>query len=371
MNHAASSTFTDHLGKQLRNIHSDLKIWLPNINRISVALYDPDTGILKTFINSTDDGSPLDHYEIELTKVESLKAMAERGVSRTINDMTVLAKGNSVHTRKIMKKGYLSSHTAPIMHNGVFHGFVFFNASVKNYFSKAVAQNIGVYAQLVGMLCLSEISTIRTLQAAVRTVRDLGEYRDEETGGHLNRMAHFARMIAKELADSHGLDDEFIEFVHLFAPLHDIGKIALPDEILLKKGPFTPKERAVMQTHVVKGAEMIDKVIVGFRMETLPKISMLKNVVLCHHEAMDGTGYPRGLGGQEIPLEGRITAVADVFDALTSVRPYKKAWTNDEAFAFLKEKSATMFDPGCVNALLGRREDIEKIQQRFHEEIFS
>lgn len=360
----------DLLNARLTDIHNEVKEWLPSINRISVALYDPDTDVIKTFINSTDGGSPLDHYEAELAKVSSLRELAARRAPRTINDMTVLAKGDSEHTRKILDKGYLSSHTVPIVHNEEFHGFVFFNASERDYFTDAAVHNIGVYAQLVGLLCITEFNAIRTLQAAVKTAREITSYRDEETGSHLIRMANFSRVIALEMADSHDLSDEFIEFLFHFAPLHDIGKIAIPDGILLKEGKLTDDERAIMQTHVPKGVEIVEKLIGGFKMETLPKIDMLKNIVLCHHEAMNGSGYPQGLQGDAIPLEARIVAVADVFDALTSARPYKQAWNNDETFAFLKDKISTIFDAECVAALIRQRDRVEEIQKRFHEDIF-
>ena len=360
----------DKLSERLKDLHDDVKGWLPSVNRISVALYDPQTDVVKTFINSSDDGSPLDHYEAQLNTVRSLKDIASGRTPRTINDMTVLAKGDSEHTRKILEKGYLSSHTVPIVHNDEFHGFVFFNASETDYFTDAAVHKIGVYAQLVGLLCITEFSAIRTLQAAVKTAREISQYRDEETGFHLIRMSNFSRVIALGMAESHGLSDEFIEFLFHFSPLHDIGKIAIPDDILLKDGPLTDEERATMQTHVGKGVEIVDKLVSGFKMETLPKIDMLRNIVLCHHEAMNGSGYPQALQGDAIPLEARIVAVADVFDALTSARPYKQAWSNDETFAFLKDKSPHIFDAQCVATLLRQRDRVEDIQKRFHEDVF-
>ena len=125
-----------------------------------------------------------------------------------------------------------------------------------------------------------------------------------------------------------------------------------------------------MQTHVAKGMEIVGKLISGFKMENMPKISMLQNIVWCHHEAIDGSGYPQGLKGDEIPLEARIVSVADVFDALTSARPYKQAWSNDEAMAFLKSKSPAKFDLQCVTALANKLTRVEEIQKRFHEDMF-
>ncbi|MCW8917045.1 MAG: HD domain-containing protein [Magnetovibrio sp.] len=359
----------DSFNRKLSELHDEVKGWLPSINRIAVALYDRGTGVLKTFIHSSDDGSPLDHYQAKLAKVKSLQDIADSQKPRVINDLTVLKDSKSIHTRKIVQQDYKSSFTSPIIHNGEFFGFVFFNASEVGYFTDSAVHNLSVYAQLIGLLCITEFNAIRTLQAAVKTAREISQYRDEETGFHLMRMSNFSRLIALDLADEKNLSDEFIEYMFHFASLHDIGKIAIPDQILLKAGPFSDEERAIMKTHVEKGIEIISKMVDGFQMEHLPKISMLKNIVQCHHEAMDGSGYPQGLKGKDIPLEARIVSVADVFDALTSERPYKKAWTNEEAFTFLDEKTPNVFDLDCVNALKRQRDQVEEIQQRFHEDI--
>jgi len=361
---------TDLLSDRLTVIHDEIKGWLANINRISVAMHDPDTDVLKTFINSTDDGTPLEHYQAELSKVASLHELVAQRTPRVINDMTVMAQGNSEHTSKILAKGYLSSLTVPIVHNDQFHGFVFFNASVRDYFTQTTVHKLGVYAQLIGLLCINEFNAIQTLRAAVKTAREISHFRDEETGGHLSRMSNFSRLIALDLAPSHNLTDEFIEFLFHFSPLHDIGKIAIPDYILLKEGPLTDDERTIMRSHVSKGGEIVDKLISGFKMESMPKIDMLKNIVLAHHESVDGSGYPLGLCADEIPLEARIVSVADVFDALTSARPYKKAWSNDEAFAFLHDKTPDIFDSACVAALVHQRDRVEAIQKKFYEDTF-
>ncbi len=235
----------DRLNTRLSEIHEEVKGWLPSINRIAVALYDQSTGVLKTFINSSDGGSPLDHYQAKLANVKSLQEIADSQKPRIINDLTVLQAGKAVHTQKILGKNeYKSSYTTPIIHNGGFYGFVFFNASEIEYFTETAVHNLGVYAQLVGLLCITEFNAIRTLQAAVKTAREISQYRDEETGFHLIRMSNFSRLIAMELADDKNLSDEFVEYIFHFAPLHDIGKIAIPDHILLKEARFSDEERA-------------------------------------------------------------------------------------------------------------------------------
>ena len=214
------------------------------------------------------------------------------------------------------------------------------------------------------------MTAIRTLQASVRTAADIVHHRDVDTGAHLDRMANFSRLIAQEIATRHRLTDELIEHIFLFAPLHDIGKIAIPDEILRKPGTLTEVERELMRSHTAKGREIIDVMLYNFGLDGLEHIDMLRNIALYHHEAMNGSGYPKDLSGNEIPIEARIIAVADIFDALTSRRSYKQAWSNDDAFATLRKMAGTQIDQDCVEALIARRAEVEQIQIRFKEDPY-
>ena len=161
------------------------------------------------------------------------------------------------------------------------------------------------------------------------------EYKDNETGNHILRMSQYARFLAKAA----GLADEQCDLILLAAPMHDIGKIGIPDNILLKQGKLDPDEWKVMQTHVEIGGKLLSG------NDEIPLMKMAKNIALSHHERWDGNGYPNGLSGEEIPLEGRICAISDVFDALTSERLYKEAWPVEKALAFILEGSGKHFDP--------------------------
>ena len=194
--------------------------------------------------------------------------------------------------------------------------------------------------------------------------------RDPETGSHLDRMSRYSRLIAQALAEKYELDDTYIEHIFMFSPLHDVGKIAIPDTILLKPGPLDEKERKIMNNHTSIGRAMIDGIVANFGLDCIEQIDVLKNIAEFHHEAMNGSGYPSGIKGVEIPLEARIVAVADIFDALTSIRPYKKAWSNDEAFNLLKQLAGEKLDSDCVNALINNRVEIERIQQQFQENFY-
>lgn len=167
------------------------------------------------------------------------------------------------------------------------------------------------------------------------------EYRDPETGAHVLRMAHYSRLIAENLM----LTDEQCETLFHAAPMHDIGKVATPDHILLKPGSLDAQELVIMRQHASIGYEIL-------RDSASPFLQMAAVIAVSHHEKFDGTGYPAGLSGEAIPLVGRIVAVADVFDALTSVRPYKAAWPIEQARAYLEDNAGKHFDPQCVAAFL-------------------
>ena len=206
------------------------------------------------------------------------------------------------------------------------------------------------------------------LRSAVSLAAELTRFRDAETGMHLERVSHYARLIARTLSSAEGLDDEFIDDLSALAPAHDIGKVAIPDHILLKQGVFTPAEFEIMKGHVTSGIAVVEELIRDFDLAGSANVSMLRNIVRSHHEALDGSGYPDGLKAGEIPLEARIVAVADVFDALTSDRPYKRTWSLEEAFGFLAERKGTKFDAACVSVFEAHAPEVESIRQRFTEQ---
>jgi len=189
----------------------------------------------------------------------------------------------------------------------------------------------------------------------IDVIRRLGyaaEYRDTETGQHILRMSRYAAALAKEL----GMSDDECELVLTTSPLHDVGKIAIPDRILLKPGPLSPEEWEVMKTHAEIGARLLSDGNSTF-------LGMAETIARTHHERWDGTGYPHGLSGEKIPLVGRICAVCDVFDALTSERPYKKAWTFEDALKEIKRLRGAYFDPKVVDAFFAILPQIKAIAQ--------
>lgn len=176
------------------------------------------------------------------------------------------------------------------------------------------------------------------------------EYRDAGTSAYLERLAQVAALIAEQM----GLSEDEVRVIELAAPLHDIGKIAIPDAVLLKPGKLTEEEMAIMRRHPRIGYELL-------RGSQNRFIQVAALIALRHHERYDGSGYPDGLVGEAIPLEARIVAVADVFDALLSPRPYKTAWTMDAALAYLYAQRGRLFDPRCVDGLMRGHKRLRQI----------
>lgn len=217
----------------------------------------------------------------------------------------------------------------------------------------------------------SELLASRT--ELIHCLARLAEYRDNETGRHVIRVGRYAGLLAKQM----GLDNDLCELIEHAAPLHDIGKIGIPDSILLKDGKLTPEEYEIMQRHVALGKRAFEPMsnheMRAFRSHTVlgemminvsesPLLSMAAEIALTHHERWDGAGYPIGLAGEEIPISGRIVAVADVFDALSNKRPYKPAFPIDKCFAILDEEAGKHFDPKVIRAFKEIRDEVVQVR---------
>jgi len=232
-----------------------------------------------------------------------------------------------------------------------------FEAGAVDYITKPVSPPI-VRARVRTHLSLVRMEELRASRLEI--VQRLGlaaEYKDNETGLHVIRMSHFARILGLAAGMTEAEADDLLHA----APMHDVGKIGIPDRVLLKPGPLDADEWQIMQGHALIGAEIIGQHDHGV-------LALARNIALTHHEKWDGSGYPNGLAGAAIPLEGRICAIADVFDALTSVRPYKKAWTEQEALEFLVKQKGRHFDPVLVDLFLEQMPAIRAIRTRWAEQ---
>ncbi|KAB0300923.1 two-component system response regulator [Vibrio fortis] len=224
-----------------------------------------------------------------------------------------------------------------------------------------VKTHIALYDQQRALFSQVKEKTREINLGKLETLNILGraaEFKDNETGMHVMRMSHYCEVLAKAL----GMTDEDAETLRDAAPMHDIGKIGIPDSVLLKPGKLDADEWTTMQKHVEYGVEILG------RQSDSKLMQMAIQVAQYHHEKWDGTGYPNQISGEEIPLVGRIAAVADVFDALTVERPYKRAWSVDEALNLFKEQKGKHFDPRIVELLFENLPEILAIKERFKDE---
>ena len=307
----------------------------------------------QTFPLYSDNKSDLILLDINMPKMDGYEVM--KHLCENLDDLPPILVLTAQHTQEFRQRaldnGALDYVTKP------------FNAEellsrVHNLLAVEMASK---YTKLQNEI-LEEKVAARTQElhdTRLQVVRRLGlaaEYRDNETGLHIIRMSKIAVVIAEAI----GMNAEECDLLLNAAPMHDIGKIGIADEILLKPGKFEPDEWAIMQTHAQIGADILS----GDDSELM---KMAHDIALSHHEKWNGKGYPNGLEGEDIPLVGRITALADVFDALTSVRPYKKAWSVDDTVSLIKEESGKHFEPRLVTSMLENLDKIIKIKDKYAE----
>ena len=218
-------------------------------------------------------------------------------------------------------------------------------------------------AELENLVAKRTDEILETRDVAVFALAKLADSRDPETGEHLERMRKYSQLLAEQLSQSgpytHVVDEQFLNDLYRASPLHDIGKVGIPDSILQKPGRLTKEEFEIMTRHTIIGADSLREA--AGQSESGSFLNMAVAVARHHHERFDGTGYPDGLKGQDIPLPARIVALADVFDALTSVRVYKAAYSPEKAKAMIEEERGRHFDPDVSDAFLARYEDFKKV----------
>ncbi len=260
-----------------------------------------------------------------------------------------------------------------------FHGYVYFllitsrsetrdvidafSAEVDDYITKPFEP-----AELAARLRTADrILALETRDMAIFAMAKLAESRDPETGGHLERVREYSRAIAVQMGlqgpYAEQVTPEFVRLLYITSPLHDIGKVSIPDHVLLKPGRLDDREFEIMKTHAQAGADTLAKA-----MHAYPKARFLRmawEIALYHHEWYDGTGYPTGLRGQDIPLAARVFTIADVYDALSSRRVYKEAYSHETARSIIVQSRGTQFDPEVVRAFLDSESMIVDIRQRF------
>lgn len=224
------------------------------------------------------------------------------------------------------------------------------NKDYQQHLEQKVTKRTEELQRAMEKIKLASLDTVYRLSRAA-------EYRDEDTGAHIQRMSHYSAAIARRM----GLDDEAVESILYAAPMHDIGKIGIPDRILLKPGRLDPDEWKIMKQHTTIGARILEGSDAEF-------IKLAEVIARTHHERWDGSGYPEGLKGSKIPLVGRLTGIADVFDALISKRPYKVALSLEESFDIIKKGRGSHFDPEVMDAFFAVENEILSIREKYKDE---
>lgn len=229
-------------------------------------------------------------------------------------------------------------------------------------------QQLQQYSRTLEQRIQEQVDKISSSQlTTIFAMSKLAESKDEETGAHLERMREYCRILAERLAETEpykeAINQSFINCIYAASPLHDIGKVGIPDHVLLKRGRLDAQEWEVMKTHPVIGAETLRAVDEQHPGNAFVEMGI--QIAECHHEKWDGSGYPYGLKGKEIPLAARILALADVYDALTSARCYKDAFSHDKSRAIILESSGSHFDPAIVRAFSEREEEFVLVKSCF------
>lgn len=224
----------------------------------------------------------------------------------------------------------------------------------KEQLEVAVRDRTAALNEAIAKLTQSQLDLRNSQEETIYRLSRAAEFRDDETGQHLQRMSRYCQLIAQRI----GLDEATCELLRIASPMHDVGKLGIPDRILLKPGKLTPDEFTIMKGH----AEIGYRILVG---SNATPLKMAATIAHTHHEKWDGNGYPRGLKGEDIPLHGRIAAIADVFDALTSARPYKPAWALEDALQLMRTNRGTHFDPTLVDVFFDALPEVLEIRERF------
>ncbi len=353
-------------------IFNECKSFIP-YNRIAVAVMTEDGKRIRALRAKSDLPILLGHgYQSSLSET-SLSQVIASNEYRIINDLEAYleAHPNSESTKLIIDEGMRSSITIPLAVDSKVVGVLFFSSTEKDVYD---IQHIHFLSSIANALTYAfEKSFVHDelVLAAIKGFAAIVESKDHVTGNHIDRMSYYSKYLAELLYAEKKyeaiVDESFIEQVFKFSALHDIGKVGIDDQILNKPGKLTEAEFSVMQQHTLVGYQILKDMSDTAYFNRVAYFKTAMEITHYHHEKYDGSGYPEGLVGNEIPLSARIVAIADVFDALTSERPYKSAYSFEEALELIKAGSGQHFDPEIVAILLNKESQFKALYEHMNQ----
>jgi HD-GYP domain-containing protein (c-di-GMP phosphodiesterase class II) len=362
------SQFTATLNSHIADVHSRIRQKIPAIDRISFALYDSKTKVLKTYADSTLAGEPLVHYEFPLENVPSLKACAECKTDRLVHQAESDLKKESGHSQWLARQGFNSSLASPTYYHDDLIGFIFINSKQVDVFDTETTHELYPYIDCIKAAASVEYELIHTIIDAANFLLEKNPRHLKQSQDHKERMFHYTQIITKGVAEVYQLNDEFIDNISQFSRFHDIGKLTLPPSLLTTPCKLAHIDKEKVTQHIDKGVDIIDKLIAQTDYPNHSCLTILREIVAYHHEYMDGTGYPFGLQSADIPISARIITVANIFDALTSHRPYKQAQSVLYALLDLEKMvQQGKLDRHCVNALRYEQQHLNQIIRQYPE----
>jgi HD-GYP domain-containing protein (c-di-GMP phosphodiesterase class II) len=358
----------------LTYIYESFSTFIP-YTYIGIALITPDKKQLKASYGISSKKLPglpenlLGHTA--LIAETSLGKVIETGVPRVINDFEEYTSKRPFRTYNeiILNAGIKASITLPLKFNNKPIGIIFFSSDKKNIYKDEHTNFLKTITNSIAISFQNNIFINELLYSSILALAKLAESRDEDTGDHLQRMKMYSRSIAQFLYEEsiykEQITTEFIDNIEKFSPLHDIGKVGIADAILLKPAKLTPEEFEIMKQHAVYGGKVLRAADENMIKNGVSLFKLGIEIAECHHEKWNGTGYPNGKKGEEIPLSARIVAVADVFDALTSRRPYKEPFSIEIAYDIITKDSGKHFDPEIVSVFEKNKKRIVNLYHSF------
>lgn len=370
--------YSQSFSETINYIYSSFKDFIP-YEYIGIALIEENGKTVKAYHGVSDHhgaiiGLPENLFGL-IEKIESttLGNVMEKGAVRIINDLEEHVKYRPKHryNRVLLKAGVRSSITLPLLVNDRPMGFIFFSSSKKNVYQQEHVEFLKILANSISISFAKNKFTDVLVYSSILTLAKLAESRDQNTGDHLYRMKKYSRLVAEQLYKSkkylEEIDFDFIEAIERFSSLHDIGKVGIKDDILLKPGKLTNEEYSIMKKHTEYGAQVLKEAEQKMAEYGRSIFAMGIEIAEGHHEKWDGSGYPLGKKREEIPLSARIVSIGDVFDALTSKRPYKDAFPFEQALEIMIKGKGSHFDPTMIEVLEENKEELYTLYEVLRE----